>query len=255
MTQLKDRVALVIGASTRGGIGEATAHAFAREGAQVITSARRLDGARSVADAVGGSALACDITDEAQVESLVQAVMSSKGRLDAVVIVAGTHATQVVDQLTRETLLRTFEMNVVGPMFVIKHAARVMKPGGAIVYISSATAELNTVGVAAYGSTKAAGERLVEVAAFENAARGLRINTLAPGMVVTPMSEAALQRPGFKRAFERETPLGRLASVKDIAETALWMVGDGCFTTGDRIRVAGGVHLRRHPVPEEFKPD
>lgn len=255
MISLKDKVALVVGASTHGGIGEAVAKRYARAGARVVTSARRLEGAREVAQAVSGTAIACDITDESQVERLIAETVAWQGNLDVVVIVAGTHANQIVDQMTRETLTRTFEMNVVGPMFVIKHAARAMKPGGSIVYVSSATAELNTVGVGAYGCTKAAGERLVEVAAFEYASRGLRLNTLQPGMVVTPMSEAALQRPGFKRAFERETPLGRLATVEDIAAAALWLASDDCYTTGDRVRVAGGVHLRRHPMPEDFRPD
>lgn len=255
MGQLAGKVALVVGASTQGGIGQATAQQFAREGAYVLTSARRLPEAKAIATEVGGDAIACDITDESQVEGLMREAKAKRDRLDTVVIVAGAHASQLVDQLTRETLLRTFELNVVGPAFVIKHAARVMGPGGSIIYVSSATAEMNTFGVAAYGCTKAAGERFVEVAALENAARGIRINSLQPGMVETGMSSGALGRPGFRRAFERETPLGRIANVSDIAATAVWLASDGCFTTGDCLRVAGGVHLRRHPMPEEFRPD
>ncbi len=254
MDILQGKVALVIGASTKGGIGEATARRFVQEGAKVVVSARRLKEAQDIAAGVGAAALACDLTDDAQVQKLVADVVALHGRLDALVIVAGAHASQTVDQLTRDTLLRCFELNVIGPASAIKHAARAMQTGGSIIYVSSAAAELNTVGVAAYGSTKAAGERLVEVAALEYGARGIRVNTLAPGLLETPMSEAAMQRPGFKRAFERETPLGRLASVSEVAATAAWLASDGCYTTGDRIRVAGGVHLRRHPMPDEFKP-
>lgn len=254
MGWLQGKVALVIGASTQGGIGEATARRFVQEGARVVVSARRLKEAQSVAAGFGATALACDLTDDAQVEQLVASTIASHGRLDALVIVAGAHANQTVDQLTRDTLLRCFELNVVGPASAIRHAARAMKHGGSITYVSSAAAELNTIGVAAYGATKAAGERLVEVAALEYGPRGIRVNTLAPGMLETPMSQTAMQRPGFKRAFERETPLGRLADVAEVAATAAWLASDGCFTTGDRIRVAGGVHLRRHPMPEEFSP-
>ena len=128
-----------------------------------------------------------------------------------------------------------------------------MGAGGSIVYVSSAAASLSTFGVAAYACTKAAGERLVEVAALEYASRGIRVNTLQPGMLDTSMSRAALERPGVRAAFERETPLGRLATVVEVAAAASWLASDGCYTTGDRIRVAGGVHLRRHPMPGDIR--
>ena len=254
MGQLTNKVALIIGASTPGGIGAVTATRFVREGATVVLSARRLAEAEAQAAPLGASALACDMTDDSQVENLMKAVVTRHGRLDILVIVAGAHASQRLDELTRETWLQCFELNVVGPASAIKHATRVMQKGS-IIYVSSAAAELNTIGVAAYGATKAAGERLVEVAALEYAPRGIRINTLAPGMLETSMSEAAMKRPGFKRAFERETPLGRIAGVEEVAAAAAYLASDDCFTTGDRLRVAGGVHLRRHPMPEEFRPD
>jgi NAD(P)-dependent dehydrogenase (short-subunit alcohol dehydrogenase family) len=255
MSQLNDKVALILGASTRGGIGEATARRFVAEGARVVVSARRAGELEAVAADAGAVAMACDLTDERQVEALVARVRDLYGRLDALVIVAGAHASQVVDELTRETLLRTFELNVVAPALAIKHAARVMGSGASIIYVSSAAASLTTVGVAAYACTKSAGERLVEVAALEYAARGIRINTLQPGMLDTPMSHAVLERPGVRRAFERETPLGRLADVAEVAAAAAWLASDGCYTTGDRIRVAGGVHLRRHPMPGDVRGD
>ena len=171
------------------------------------------------------------------------------------VIVAGGYASQPVDQLTRDTLLATFELNVIGPGMLIKHAARVMDRGASIIYVSSAAADLSSFGVAPYACTKAAGERLAEVAALEYAPRGIRVNILQPGMLDTSMSSAALKRPGVRRAFERETPLGRLADVTEVAAAAAWLASDGCYTTGDRIRVAGGVHLRRHPMPDDFRTD
>jgi 2-hydroxycyclohexanecarboxyl-CoA dehydrogenase len=250
---LAGKVALIVGASTQGGIGEATARAYRREGATVVLSARRLPAADAIAAGMGATAVACDMTVESQVQHLVAAVLERCGRLDAVVIVAGGHASQRVDELTRETLVGIFDLNVVGPAFVIKHAARAMGRGGSIVYVSSAAADLSSFGVAAYACTKAAGERLVEIAALENASRGIRINTLQPGIMETPMSHAMLQRPGVRSAFERETPMGRLATVDEVASAAVWLASDGCFMTGDRVRVNGGIHLRRHPMPDDFK--
>jgi NAD(P)-dependent dehydrogenase (short-subunit alcohol dehydrogenase family) len=255
MQPLRNKVALIIGASTPGGIGAATARRFVADGAHVIVSARRREALDAVASEVGATAMTCDVTDERQIEALVGAAFSARNRLDVLVIVAGGYASQPVDQLTREVLLGTFELNVIAPALLIKHTARVMGRGGSIVYVSSAAAELSSFGVAPYACTKAAGERLVEVAALEYASRGIRINFVQPGMLDTAMSTAALRRPGLRRAFERETALGRLAEVTEVAAAAAWLAGDDCYTTGDRIRVAGGVHLRRHPMPDDFPTD
>ena len=170
MAQLKDKVALILGASTQGGIGAATARRFVADGAQVIVSARRQEALEAVASEVGAVAMTCDITDERQVEALIGAAFGYRNRLDVLVIVAGGYASQPVDQLTRDTLLATFELNVIGPGMLIKHAARVMDRGASIIYVSSAAADLSSFGVAPYACTKAAGERLVEVAALEYAA-------------------------------------------------------------------------------------
>ncbi len=253
MGQLQNKVALILGASSGGGIGEATARRFVADGARVIVSARRQQELEALAKSVGATPMTCDMTDEAQVESLVARAHALDGHLDVLVIVAGAHAGQLIDQLTREALLATYEINVIAAAMAIKHAARVMGAGGSIVYVSSAAASLSTFGVAAYACTKAAGERLVEVAALEYASRGIRVNTLQPGMLDTSMSRAVLERPGVRAAFERETPLGRLATVVEVAAAASWLASDGCYTTGDRIRVAGGVHLRRHPMPGDIR--
>jgi NAD(P)-dependent dehydrogenase (short-subunit alcohol dehydrogenase family) len=253
MQRLHGKVALILGASSRGGIGEATARRFTAEGARVIVSARRPQELEAVAASIGATPMTCDVTDEAQLESLVARAHELAGRLDVLVIVAGAHAGQLVDQLTREALLSTFELNVVAPAMVIKYAARVMGAGASIVYVSSAAASLSTFGVTAYACTKAAGERLVEVAALEYASRGIRVNTLQPGMLETSMSQPALGKPGVRAAFERETPLGRLATVDEVAAAAAWLASDDCYTTGDRVRVAGGVHLRRHPMPGDIR--
>jgi NAD(P)-dependent dehydrogenase (short-subunit alcohol dehydrogenase family) len=253
MQRLQGKVALILGASSRGGIGEATARRFTHEGARVIVSARRPRELEALAASIGATPMTCDVTDETQVESLVARAHELAGRLDVLVIVAGAHAGQLVDQLTREALLSTFELNVVAPAMIIKYAARVMGAGASIVYVSSAAASLNTFGVTAYACTKAAGERLVEVAALEYGNRGIRVNTLQPGMLDTSMSRSALGKPGVRAAFERETPLGRLATVDEVAAAAAWLASDDCYTTGDRVRVAGGVHLRRHPMPGDIR--
>ena len=250
MSMLNGKVALILGASTRGGIGEATAKAYVREGAKVVLSARRLEGAQAIAHELGGSAVPCDATKEADIAAAVKATLDAHGKLDIALIVAGDHANEPFDSIKMDTLRRLFEINVIGPTLFIQHCTRVMKPGSAIIVVSSHSAQLTTIGIGPYGATKAAAERIVEVAALEYGPRGIRINILSPSMVATPMSAPSLQnRPGLQQGFEKETPLGRLATVDEVAAGALWLASDQCFTTGDRIRVGGGIHLRRFPLP------
>lgn len=252
MNALTGKVALVLGASTATGIGAATARAFARAGAQVVVAARRLEATRAVAAEVGGRAVRCDAGVEHEVAALVAATVAEFGGLDVAVDVAGAHASEALDAITRETLLAIYDANVVGPALFVKHCARAMTRGGSIVLVSSHAAELSTPRVAPYACSKAALERLVQIAALEYGPRNVRVNTLSPSMLDTPMSGPFLDRPGVRRAYERETPLGRLATVDEVAAAALWLASDLCFTTGDRIRVGGGVHLRRFPQPDEF---
>jgi len=255
MGRLQNKVAIIAGATTRGGIGEATARRFAREGAKVVVCGRTLAGAEAIAAEINGLAVRCDVGQEPEIEALFDQAMSQLGRVDIAMDVAGAHVSQPVDKFTRDAWLSVCEMNLIAPALFIKHAARVMGQGGSIIIVSSHSAELNTIGISAYGATKAAAERLVEVAGFELAARGIRVNALSPAMLDTPLSAVAMQRPGFRQAFVRETPLGRLATVEETAAAALWLASDECFTTGDRIRVGGGAHLRRFPTPDEFVED
>jgi NAD(P)-dependent dehydrogenase (short-subunit alcohol dehydrogenase family) len=252
MSALEGKVAVVLGASTRNGIGAAIARSFARAGARVIISARGLKGAEEVAREVNGMAVSCDVTNENDVQTLIGAAVSTYGGLHVGVDVAGAHASEAVEAITRETLIRIFDVNVVGSAFFIKHCAAAMNAGGSIIIVSSHAAQLSTPRVAPYACSKAAQERLVEIAALEYGARGIRVNSLSPSILSTSMSDPLLKAPGMRQAYEKETPLGRLATVEDVAAGALYLAGDDCCTTGDRIRVGGGVHLRRFPQPEDL---
>ena len=245
MSSLNGKVALILGASTRGGIGEAAARAYQRAGARLVLGARRLEACGDIARDVGGTAISCDVTKEEEVAALIAATIKTCGRLDITLVVAGGHANESFDTMQADTLRRLFELNVVGPMFLIRQCARVMPPGGSIIIVTSHSAHHSSAGIGAYGSTKAA--------AYEYAAKGIKVNSLSPSMVETPMSEQVLKtRFGLREAFVRETPLGRLANVDEVAAGALWLADEQCFTTGDCIRVGGGIHLRRFPAPSDF---
>jgi len=101
-----------------------------------------------------------------------------------------------------------------------------------MVIASSQTALLAPPGLAAYAGTKAGADHIVRIAAVEYGARGIRVNSLSPGFTRSGMTDGYFQIPTLEGAFLREIPLGRLPTVKDIANAALWLASDEAFTTG-----------------------
>ena len=118
--------------------------------------------------------------------------------------------------------------------------------------LSSITAELTGPGLGAYAATKAAIDKLVKVAAVEYGPKNIRVNSISPGITPTPMTEQIFDTPSMVNAFKKETPIGRLAKPEDVAFAALYLADDRCITTGDNIRVSGGIHLRRLPTYPEM---
>jgi NAD(P)-dependent dehydrogenase (short-subunit alcohol dehydrogenase family) len=127
-----------------------------------------------------------------------------------------------------------------------------MEEGGSIISTTSVTVELSAVGLSGYVGTKAATDKVIQVAAKEYQHKRLKINSLSPGLVDTPMTGGLFEMKGPIEAMTKESPLGRLADVNDVANAALWLASDECFTTGDFIRVSAGIHLNRLPTAEEM---
>ena len=149
------------------------------------------------------------------------------------------------------------DVQFIGPALFIKQAAAAIEKtgsqsGGSIMTLSSVTAELTGAGLGAYGATKAAIDKLVKVAAVEYGPRNIRVNSISPGVTSTPMTEKIFDTPSMVNAFKKETPIGRLATPEDVAFAALYLADDRCITTGDNIRVSGGIHLRRLPTYPEM---
>jgi len=251
MSQLKDKVALVLGASTKGGFGEAIAKRYASEGAKVVVAARSLDALKEIAAEVGGTAIPCDITDEKQIEQMVAKTIETYGRLDIAVCVTGGHVSSPIAELTPERILPVVALNIVGPTMFLKHCGARISDRGSMIMISSLAAEDNRPGTSIYGGTKAALEKVVRIAGVEYGARGIRVNSIAPGVVLTPMA-SAWDKPAILEVMEKATPLGKLATAESVAEAALYLASDHCATTGDMLRVSGGMHLTRMPSPEEI---
>ena len=247
MTDLpfQGRVALVAGASR--GIGAATAEAFAAAGAAVVLGARDLAALESVAkriEASGGRAVAVqsDVADVDSARGLVEAAVTAFGRLDAAFnnASAGPLPAPLADIDPAEFDLG-IATNVRGTFLGMKFQipAMLASGGGAIVNMSSIAALNATANLAAYVAGKAGIVGLTKVAALDYADRGIRVNVVAPGPILTYHLEAA--GPEAQRLAGLSTPMRRTGSAAEVAQTVLWLCSEqSSFVTGAVIPVDGG---------------
>lgn len=252
MTQFAGKSAVILGASSSGGIGEAIARAFAAQGASVTVSGRKLAPLKALAKDISGTAVACDITDEAQIVELFEAAKNAYGKVDIAVNAAGINMPAPISALSRDALQTMCDIQFIGPVLFIKQAAEAMDEGGSIISLSSVTAELTGPNLGAYAGTKAAIDKVVKVAAVEYGPKNIRVNSLSPSLTSTPMTAKVFETPSMLKAFEKETPIGRCVTVDDVAFAALYLADARCVATGDNIRVSGGAHLRRLPTYAEM---
>jgi NAD(P)-dependent dehydrogenase (short-subunit alcohol dehydrogenase family) len=240
-------VILITGALT--GIGRATALAFARGGARLVVSGRRVpEGQALEAElaALGAEALfvQADVRSDADVAALVDRAVARFGRLDVAVNNAGTEGRPglVVDQ-TAESYAATFDTNVLGTLLSMKHELRVMtaQGSGSIVNISSTYGHEGAAWASVYAGSKHAVEGFTKSAALEVAGSGVRVNAVAPGPTDTGMLDRFTGTPENKAALAARVPLGRVGQPADIAAAVLFLASEGAaFVTGQIVTVDGG---------------
>lgn len=253
MGQLTNKVAVVLGASTDPGMGSAIARLFAAQGAKVVVAARSTGPLQALADDIGGSWLQCDLTRKADLDHLAKTTLERYGRVDIAVNAAAVGFVKPFADNTDEDLDLVHRVLFKGPFQFIQSMLAVMPQGGSIVMLSSAIAQIGFNNHAAYGGAKAGIEHVVRAVADEFGAQGIRINSIAPGLTDTGMTQGYADIPGVRAAFVREYPLGRIGTVEDIAQAALFLISDGCFMTGQTLQVNGGLTLRRNPTFAEIQ--
>jgi NAD(P)-dependent dehydrogenase (short-subunit alcohol dehydrogenase family) len=260
---LQDKVALITGAGCVGpgwGNGRATAVLFAREGAKVLAADKSGEAmAETLARvaAFGGTAKPheCDVTDGASVKAMVEACLAAFGRIDVLVNNVGGSAAGGPVELSEEAFDAQLDYNLKSVFLTCKHVLPAMERqgGGAIVNVAS-TSGLRWTGSAqiGYASSKAAVIQFSRVVAVQYANKGIRVNTVVPGQLHTPMVEARLagQRAGgdvaaLLKSRQARIPLGFMGDGRDTANAALFLASDEArFVTGTEIIVDGGMVAR-----------
>jgi NAD(P)-dependent dehydrogenase (short-subunit alcohol dehydrogenase family) len=248
---LENKVAVVLGASAENGTGWAVAEALAATGAKVVVGARSLAPLQTLATRVGGTAVACDAGDEAQVRTLARTAVDTYGRLDIAVNCAGLPVMSTIAESTEAQLQSALRVNYLGNVYFIKHAAGAMKEGGSIVVISSLSTTHTMLPHFAYACAKSATDCLVRYAAVEYGSRNIRVNSILAGSIVSDLSRELFADPRIAQTFAKEVPLGRLGTPQDMANAVLWLAGPA-FVTGLNLPVSGGNQLLRFPQLHEM---
>jgi NAD(P)-dependent dehydrogenase (short-subunit alcohol dehydrogenase family) len=247
--QFEDQVALVTGGSN--GIGRATAVAFAREGAKVIVSdTADAPGEETVAAirAAGGEAryVRCDVSDGAQIASLVRGTVKIYGRLDVAFNNAGIEGTLApIAELAEEAWERVLRVNLTGVFLCMKYQIeRMLEQGsGAIVNNASILGQVGFANASAYAAAKHGLLGLTRCAALEYSARGIRVNAVCPGFIVTPMLERAgmLNDPATRAMIEGLHAFKRMGQPEEVAEAVLFLASSkASFVAGHPLLVDGG---------------
>lgn len=253
--RLDGKVALVTGSSH--GIGRAIALAFAEAGADVVVSGRTPEDVEAVAaeiEALGRRALAvpADVMDDDALTGLVDRAVADLGRLDVAVNNAGGTPPRAALDTSAGFMERAFRFNAVQPFLLAKAAARAMVDSageGAILNISSRSSQQIVPGFTAYGTAKAALNKITTALAVEWAPR-VRVNALSVGAVATRALDVVLQDDGMRTALEGGTPMGRAGDPEDIAAAALWLCSPaGAWITGKIVEVDGGAETTVLSLP------
>jgi len=252
MTNLTGKVAIIAGAAAAGNLGQGLARRFASAGAKVVVAGRHAAALERLASEIGGSHCVCDFEKKQDIDALISFTRQRFERVDIGVNCVGWGLMKAFEETTEEDLHRMMNVQFKGPFQFMQALVKVMDRGGSIIMISSATATIMLEQHAAYMGTKAGIDHVVRCIANEYGSRGIRANSISPGVTDTPMAGESLKIPEVLKAFEAGYPLGRIGTVDDIAEAALWLASDTCFMTGQNLQVNGGLTLRRNPTMAEM---
>jgi NAD(P)-dependent dehydrogenase (short-subunit alcohol dehydrogenase family) len=246
MSKLKGKVAVITGGSS--GIGLATAQRFAAEGAYVFITGRRRPELNKAKSLIGKNVTTVqgDVMKAEDLDRVASAVKSEKGIVDIIVSSAGITEQGYIDSITPEHFDKVFNLNGRAPVFLVNKLLPLMTGGGSIILVSSAMHVKGIPGHTAYAASKAALRSYARTWAAEFKDRGIRVNTLSPGVTDTPMldsqSSGLGERESLVKMYVGMIPLGRLGRPEEVASAALFLASDeSSYMTGADLMDDGGV--------------
>lgn len=248
--KLKDKVALITGGSL--GLGQATAYLFAEEGAKVIITGRTEKTLKEAVEegkkkGVNIEYFVADVSKEDDCKKTIDHVIGKHGKIDILFNNAGVLYVATTHETDTEIWDKTFDINVKGTYFMSKHTIpHMLKAGYGNIINNSSILGLKAVpGLAAYNATKGAVTQLTRSMALEYADKGIRVNAICPGTIVTPMVDGLMDQMPDRNAaedlFKSFHPMGRLGKSEEIAHAVLFLCDDKVgFMTGSMLSVDGG---------------
>ena len=246
--RLNGKRAVVTGAAQ--GIGRGIAAAFVAEGAEVLLV--DIDAAQLAATAqeLGQEGLVADVSRKAEIERIFTRVSERWGGLDILVNNAGvTHAAEL-DELAEDDFDRVFAINLKSALWATQSAARLMGAGSAIVNMSSVNAILAIPNQIPYAISKGAMKQLTNVTALALAPKGIRVNAIGPGSIMTDMLRGIMTDQAAETRIMSRTPLGRCGEVEEVAAVAVFLASsESSYITGQTIYPDGGRLGLNYTVP------
>jgi 3-oxoacyl-[acyl-carrier protein] reductase len=248
MSKLKNKVAVVTGASK--GIGAGIAKSLAAEGAAVVVNyaSSKEDAERVVAEiqGKGGRAVAIqgDVSKASDVQRIFAETKKAFGTLDVLVNNAGVYEFAALGEITEQQFHRMFNTNVLGLLLAIQEAVKLFgAEGGSIINIGSTSSSVTPPSTAVYTATKGAVDAITHVLAKELGPKKIRVNSINPGMVETEGTHAiGMLGSDFQKQFEAQTPLGRIGQPEDIGPIAVFLASaDSGWLTGETLLASGGL--------------
>ena len=242
--RLKDKIAVITGGST--GIGLATATRLAQEGSWVYLMGRRQEELDRAVRAVGPRArgLQGDVSRLDDLDRLFHQVAQEKGQIDILFANAGVAETALLEDVTEEHFDKIFDINVKGLLFTVQKALPLFRSGGSIILNASIANTKGSAGFGVYGASKAAVRLFARCWTTEFKDRGIRVNTISPGPIDTPIFEGlvpAEQQKQVKEFLISRVPLGRMGKPEEIASAVAFLASaDSSFITGIELFVDGG---------------
>ncbi len=246
MKKLENKVAVITGANS--GIGLATAKLYLREGAKVVLAGRRQEALDEVAETLEGDFITvkADVSIANDNAQLIEKATEKYGKIDILFLNAGiapVTPTHEIDEAHYDTLFNT---NVKGPILATKEALPHINDGGTVLFTNSIVHQKGFDGLGVYSATKGALRAYQRVLTSEVKSRGIRVNSIAPGPIETPiygkmgLSEEIVDEMG--KGFAQQVPLGRFGTSEEIAKTALFLASeDASYINGVELEVDGGL--------------